>query len=112
MPRTLVTPQQVTSAGVTPTFEAANALGNAVAPAYGRCIRVKNGSGSAVTVTVPTPGTIDGLAIADRTVTVPATTGDVLIALGRGDAYRQADGTVWLDYSAVTSVTVAVTDVP
>ena len=30
MPRTLVTPQQATSAGLTPTFEAANVLGNSV----------------------------------------------------------------------------------
>jgi hypothetical protein len=36
----------------------------------------------------------------------------VLIALGRADAYKQSDGTAWLDYSAVTSVTVAVVDVP
>jgi hypothetical protein len=112
MPRTLVTPQQVTSAGVSPTFEAANVLGNSVALAYGRCIRVKNASGSAVTVTIPTPGTIDGLAITDRTINVPATTGDVMIALGKGDAYRNTDGTAYIDYSAVTSVTVAVVDVP
>lgn len=112
MPRTVITPQQITSAGVTPTFEAANVLGNAVVLAYGRCLRVKNGSGSIITVTLPTPGTVDGLAIADRTVSVPATTGDVLIALGRGDAYRQPDATASIDYSAITSVTVCVVDVP
>jgi hypothetical protein len=30
-------------------------------------------------VTIVTPQTVDGLAVADRTVTVPATTGDVMI---------------------------------
>jgi hypothetical protein len=55
---------------------------------------------------------VDGLAIPDRVVAVPATTGDVLIGLGAGDAYRQPDGTAFIDYSAVTSVTVAVIQAP
>lgn len=38
----------------------------------------KSGAG-VCTVTFTTPGTVDGLAIADRTVTVGATTGDVVV---------------------------------
>jgi hypothetical protein len=38
----------------------------------------KTGAG-ACTVTITTPNTVDGLAIADRTNTVPATTGDVTL---------------------------------
>ena len=38
----------------------------------------KTGAG-ACTVTITTPGTSQGLAISDQTVTVPATTGDVFV---------------------------------
>lgn len=112
MARTPITAQVATSAGLTPTFEAANTDGNSYVLRQGRVLRVKNASAAAITVTLPTPGTVDGLAIPERTVNVPATSGDVLIALGKGDAYRQSDGTVLVDYSAVASVTVAVIDVP
>lgn len=111
MARTDITAQAVSSTGLSPTLEPANVEGNAYVLRKGRVLRVKNGSASPITVTLPTPGTIDGLAVTDRTVAVPATTGDVFISLGRGDAYRQSGGKVHVDYSAVTSVTVAVLDV-
>lgn len=110
--RTEITAQTATSAGLSPAFEPANVDGNSYVLRKGRLLRVKNSSGSPVDVTLPTPGTVDDLAVADRTVTVPATTGDVHIGLGRGDAYRQSDGRAYVDYSAVTGVTVAVVDVP
>lgn len=111
MPRTAITPQRATSAGLAPAYEAANGLGNSFPLVAGRALHVKNASAAAVTVTVPTPGTVDGLAIADRTISVAAG-GDQLIGLGTNAAYRQPDGTALVDYSAVASVTVAVIDVP
>lgn len=108
MARTAITPQSVTTAGAAITLEAANVAGNSVRYAEHRAVWVKNASGSPVTVTLPTPGTSDGLAITDRTVSVPATTGERLIKLHRNEV--QADDTVNIDYSAVTSVTVAVVD--
>lgn len=109
MARTAITPQSVTTAGAAITLEAANVAGNSVRFVDHRAIWVKNASGSIVTVTLPTPGTSDGLAITDRTVSVPATTGERLIKLHRNE--MQSDGTVNIDYSAVTSVTVAAIDV-
>lgn len=108
MPRTAITPQRPAPVGQI-TYEAANALGNSYGPRDGRLAHVKNGSGASITLTITTPGTVDGLAIADRTATITAGT-DQFIALGIGSAYVQSDGSVWLDYSAVTSVTVAVID--
>lgn len=115
MPRTTVTPQRATSAGITPAYEPANVAGNAIRLARGRVVHVKNGSGSSVTVTIPTPATldalVDGLAVPDRAIAIPAGA-ERLIALGTIAAYRQPGGVANLDYSAVTSVTVAAFDIP
>jgi hypothetical protein len=70
------------STGLTPSFTAADAAGSTFEPKIGRFLRVKNASGSPINVTLTTPGSVDGLAIPDRVVAVPATTGDVLIGLG------------------------------
>jgi hypothetical protein len=111
MPRTAITPQRPTSSGTAVTFEAANVLGNSVPQDGHRVLVVVNGSGGSINVTLPTPGTIDtDLAIPDRVVAVPAGA-TRYIALGTPSSapvYRQSDGSVNIDYSAVTSVTVAV----
>lgn len=69
---------------------------------------------NSITVTVPTPATADGLAVDDRAITVAAGAHTV-IGLGATSAagiYAQLDGSVHVDYSAVTTVTVAVIDQP
>lgn len=114
MARTAITPQAATAAGPTVTFEAANVDGNSFTPARGRALHVRNGSGSSITVTVPTPATSDGLAVADRTFTVAA---GAVAVFGSGSAavsgiYAQTDGSINIDYSAVTTVNVAVIDHP
>ena len=111
MARTAITPQKATSAGLGPAYEPANVDGNSFRLAAGRVLHVKNGSGAPVTVTVPTPQTVDGLAVTDRAVSVPAS-GERLIALGTQSVYRQSGGLAYIDYSTVTSVTVAVFDIP
>lgn len=112
MPRTAVTPQKATSAGLAVTFEPANVLGNSFTPAKGRSFIVRNGSGASITLTLPTPGTADGLAIADRSITVAAAA-QTHVGVGNFPGiYGQTDGSVWVDYSAVTTVTVAVVDTP
>lgn len=112
MPRTAVTPQRVTSAGTEPTFEAANVDGNSFKPAAGRVLEVKNGSTAAITVTIPSTFRAEGLSMPSRTVNVPATSGHVRVALGDANVHRQPDGTVLVNYSAVTTVSVAVVDNP
>lgn len=107
MARTAITPQSVDLTGAAITLEAANVAGNSARPGDHRFLWVKNGSGGSVTVTLPTPGTVEGLAIADRTVSVGAGA-EKLIKVSNN--YIQSDGSVYFDYSAVTSVTVAVVD--
>lgn len=114
MARTAITPQAAVAAGTAVTFEAANVDGNSFTAARGRALHVKNGSASPITVTVPTPASVDGLAVADRAVAVAAGAHTV-IGLGAATAagiYAQTDGSVYVDYSAVTTVTVAVIDQP
>lgn len=111
MPRTTITPQKATSAGLVAAYEPANVAGNSYRMQAGRGLRVKNGSGASITVTIPTPLQVDGLDVTDRTITVAAGA-EALIALGTSSAYKQPGGVANVDYSSVTSVTVAVIDIP
>jgi hypothetical protein len=71
---------------------------------------VKNGSASPITVTVETPGSVDGQALADLTVTVAATAdadGLDFQAIGPfTTTFNQADGYVWAVCSTVTDVLI------
>ena len=109
MARTEITPQQIVRTGLasalaTPDLANGNQFVN-----DGQCfLYVKNASGSPITVTIDTPGTVDGLAIANLTVSVPATTGERMIGPFPPGIYGQADGKVYVDWSSVTSVTAGV----
>ncbi len=67
---------------------------------------VKTGAGAA-TITVVTPNTVDGLAIADRTIVVAATTGDV-VAQFFPDVYANGDGDLEFTTDDETAITCAV----
>lgn len=85
---------------------AAAAGGDTAPVGPNRALYVNNGSGSSVTVTVATPGEVDGLAVADATLVLAAgKTG--LIPLTRLFA-QPIGGRAAITYSAVTTVTVAV----
>lgn len=74
---------------------------------------VENKSGGALTALFATPGTVDGdLAVADRTLSIPATTGLSFFPLR--DLYRDpATGRAAITYpGGVTSLKVAVIRVP
>ncbi|WP_432169054.1 hypothetical protein [Streptomyces sp. 1222.5] len=87
--------------------------GDTAACGQGTFLLVKNGSGSAVTVTLATPGQVDGrLAIADSTFSVGATTGLGIIPLIPGLYADPSTGLATITYSATASVTVAVVRVP
>jgi len=106
MARTDLTAQAITRSGVGPTFAAANVDGHSWADNGQQFLYVKNASGSPITVTFPIPVLVDGQAVASKTVSVPATTGERIIGPFTGQ-YRQSDGDVWVDFSSVTTVTVA-----
>jgi len=72
-------------------------------PAHRTIVDV-DAAGGAVVVTLVTPGTDDGLAVADRTVTVGAGP-NKFIPLRRN--YKQSDGNNYLDFDVSASVTVA-----
>jgi hypothetical protein len=102
--------QTVSHTGLAVAFSAATSGGDTCATGSGLVLLVKNGDASSHSVTLATPGTVDGLAIADRTVAVAA---GVTAMIPLPDLYRDpATGLCSLTYTAVTSVTVAVVRVP
>jgi hypothetical protein len=84
------------------TFVAATAGGDVAPSGIGVALVVKNTDASTKTVTVTTPGTVSGLAVADISVIVPATTGIAVIPL----VGRVTGALAQIAYSAVTGVTV------
>lgn len=98
--------ETIAAAGTEATYHAASETGDKVAAVDGTVLHVKNGSAGSVTVTLVTPGTVDGLAIADREVAVPAGE-DRFIALSK--TYRNpSDGLADVQWSAHEDVTFAV----
>ena len=67
---------------------------------------VKTGAGDA-TITVVTPNTVDGLAIADRTIVVAASTGDV-VAEFFPDDYANGSGDLEFTTDDEAAITAAV----
>lgn len=102
-----LTTQNITTAGITPSYAAATGGGDAMVPGSSNFLHVKNGGGSSITVTVVTPATVDAsLAVADRAVTVAA--GAESMIKVTPELYRDpATGLAAITYSGVTTVTVA-----
>jgi hypothetical protein len=103
------TVQDIVRTGVIPSYAsaAATADGNQFQNDGRVFLHVKN-SGTEKTVTVQTPGLVDGLAIAELAVVVVATTGDKIIGPFPPGIYNQADGNVYWNVSLETGVTFAV----
>jgi len=59
-------------------------------------------------VTVLTQGVVDGLAVADKTFTVPASTGDVIAGPWPSGIYNDANGDLVFSMDDIDGVTVAV----
>lgn len=100
----------LTAAGTPPTYGAA-AAGDTAVCGTGCFLVAKNASGSAVTLTVVTPGNLrTGQAYPDTPYTIGATTGEVWVPL-YSDYADPADGLAHLTWSATASVTRAVVQV-
>lgn len=108
MARTALSAQQITSDGAVVTLSPANADGHSYPLRAGNVLHVNNGSGASINVTIQTPMVIDNsLAVPDRVIAVPAGAFR-LVNLGEKPEYRQNDGTAFVDFSAVASVTCGV----
>lgn len=104
----LLTAQQISVAGLSPTFAAATATtGDTAAPDDRAFFEIKNASGSPITATLDVPGTVYGQARADVAVTVAATTGHQRIGPLVADLADPTTGLCKIICSAVTSVTIA-----
>jgi hypothetical protein len=100
--------QPISRAGLAATYAAASAGGDKFTPGDHVVLHVKNGSAGSVTVTVVTPGLVDGLAIADVSKAIAAGA-EAFIGPLPADLFRDSDdGYGDVTYSASASVTVAV----
>jgi len=109
MARTTITPQSISRTGLTHTFAAADQPNgmqflNVDTRAF---LYVKNGGGGTINVTIPTPITVDDLAVSD--LTVQLTTGvNKMFGPFPKEYYNQTDGMVYVNFDVGTSVTIAV----
>ena len=96
------------------TAAAAPASGDTAATGTGTFLAVQNTGGAGITVTIPTPGTLEGdlSPLPSRvSVSVPATTGVAVIPLT--DVHRDpTTGLATINYSGVTGVKAIVVRVP
>jgi hypothetical protein len=115
VPITLVATQQPDIAGSVITFAAPNASGsggNYCLYSEHTSIRfiATGGAAATTTITIETPDTLDGNALADRTATLSQSS---TLEIPLRPVYRQADGTVKFNASAtITGITVAVVHTP
>lgn len=112
MARTALNAQQVTDEGLEAVYTGANIDGHSIDGTGDIVLDVVNGGGTPITVTVETGLTVDGLAVADRAVVV---TNGERRHIGRfpprtynREAVEVVDpGRVWVNFSGITSVTIA-----
>ncbi len=107
----VLTPQRLSRAGVGVVLQAAAAGGDSFPAGSGRALRVVNGSGGAITVTINSQRPCDQGFDHDLTVSVPAA-GSRDIAGLDFSRFADASGNVLVTYSGVTSLTVGVVEVP
>lgn len=103
----LRTPEQLSRNGTTPTFTAVDVLGDRVVNDGRTLLRFKNANAASRTVTMSIPVTVDGQAVAGKTVVIPALTGDVETDVYPPE-YNNAAGELSWTYSADTGLTIAV----
>jgi len=104
----VLTVQEVSRAGITPSYVAVAGGGDSF-PNDGRTIvQFKNTNAAARNVTTVTQLTVDGKAVADDVINVPATTGDKIIGPFPPSIYNDVNGRVQLTYDASTNLTVGV----
>lgn len=102
-----LTVQNVARSGLAPSYSAAAGGGDTFTNDGAVLLHVKNGGGSSINVTVASTAPAGvGLAAANVVVAVP-NAGERMIGPFPAAAFCDANGSVAVAYSAVTSVTVA-----
>lgn len=92
--------------GTVPTYHAASGGGDKVSPNAGTLLHVINLSGSSINLTISTPGTYQGRAVADDVIAVADGAAGKFIPMQ--SVYKGSDGLASLSWSATTTVTFAV----
>jgi hypothetical protein len=105
MARTEISATEVTDAGVDPAGVTGTVDGHMLRLTGREFIEVRNASGTPQNVTIATPQAPEGLAVADRVVSIPATNGRKIIGLTNRALYGQdsksADaGKAYINYAA------------
>lgn len=119
MARDVLTVQDITRDGITPSYAAGDALGHSFNNVGENILlQVKNTDAAPITVTILNPSVLDGESVPDKTVSVPATTGDKMIGPFPKRLYEQEDvdaadvRSILIDLSAVANVTIAAIRLP
>lgn len=100
--------QSISRAGVVPSYASAAGGGDKFHPSETTFLHVKNGSGGSITVTIPTPGSVEGEPIADRAVALGAGAEKMIGPLPKRLFGNPADsGLGAITYSGVSSLTIA-----
>lgn len=111
MVRTALAVTTFAEAGITHATSAAHVDGNKFANTGTEVLMVINGSGVSIDVTIQTQKTINGLAVSDRVVAVGAGVTKFIGNFQPLDLWNVAggadNGQIYIDYSAVTTITVA-----
>ena len=101
-----LTVQNITKSGDEPNHTAAAGGGDEYANNGQTMLSLINGSGGAIVATFVTQATTDGLAVADRTVSIPAGETRWVVDLDPNVYNVPATGRVQVTYDGVSSLTV------
>jgi len=104
---TTITAQTTARAGLTATYEAAASTMEYDNSGENAFIHIKNANAGTLTLTITTDRTVDGLAVADRTVSILTATEQFIGAFNNAD-YADSAGLIQLAFDITASVTVAV----
>lgn len=108
MARTALSVNTLARAGddIEARLSAANVDGHSVPNTGQMFLVVKNTNASTCTVTIQTPKTVDGLAVAEMTFDV-AQDEIQIVGLFPTSTFNQSGGVIYADFSAVTDVSIA-----
>lgn len=109
MPDVTLNPQEIGNDGEAPSYTALNNTDVYFTRITSKTIlHFLNTGASPANVTLTTPGNVAGFAVADQTVAVPATSGDVMVAPVPLGAFADSDGNLRFTQDQTSGVSVAV----